>query len=110
MFGLRSEVLEERYPELIGLSKRLGNEDFNMVVFFCLWARNHHIEKGDAQRLLSEIAGSHTEEIASQWKPLVSAAEYVSSNKKEEVDSLMEQAEISLKEKLLTLPGSDVIN
>ncbi|MDY7031542.1 MAG: DUF6079 family protein, partial [Thermodesulfobacteriota bacterium] len=99
IYSVLSDIVEERYPELTGLCKRLGNEDFNLVVFFSLWARNHHIVKEDVQRLLSEIAGGDPEEILSQWKTLVSAAEYISTYKGEEGDNLMEEAENSLKDK-----------
>jgi hypothetical protein len=98
-YGVLSDLVDKRYPELTGLCKRLGNEDFNLVFFLCLWARNHHIEKEDFQRLLGEIKGGHTKEILSLWKSLVSAAEYVSANQGEEVEGLMEEAERSLNER-----------
>ena len=101
-----SEIVRERYPELTGLYKGLGERELNLVLFLSLWGKNHEIEEKRLLPFIGKILkreagnmGEIRKEISSNYELLSRAAEYVMANKEEDADNLIEDAESLLKEK-----------
>ncbi len=97
------DVIQEKYPELAGVFKRLGEGEFTMVLFLCLWARVHEVEGRSLAEFIRKVLKEDGDDVSSHGKLLCEAAEYILTNKEEDADNLAEEAERLLKEK-----GADI--
>ena len=97
-----SEIVQDRYPELTGLLKKLGDDEFNLIVFLSLWGKNQEIDADKLLPFIGKVLGRETgdtQEFLTNHEHLAAAAQYLMTNREEEADSLIEDAGRFLEEK-----------